>query len=122
MPCREPTGQEYCRAHGCHGARVGGCRGARGRQDHGRGHLHLVWVRSDAATLRARLAARGSGRDAAKLAGFEAFTARMQPDVEPAAPHAAIDNRLSATATLEAQVHALIAALQPAQSAIRRDR
>jgi predicted kinase len=84
--------------------------------------VHLVWVRSDAATLRARLAARGSGRDSAKLAGFEAFTARMQPDVEPAAPHAAIDNRLSATATLEAQVNALVAALQPAQSAIRRDR
>jgi predicted kinase len=84
--------------------------------------VHLVWVRSDAGTLRARLAARGSGRDAAKLAGFEAFTARMQPDVEPAAPHAAIDNRLSATATLEAQVNALIAALEPAQSAIRRDR
>jgi predicted kinase len=74
---------------------------------------HLIWVRSDAATLRARLAARGSGRDLAKLAGFDAFTARMQPDVDPAAPHAAIDNRLSASATLEAQVAALVRELAP---------
>ena len=75
--------------------------------------VHLIWVRSDAATLRARLAARGSGRDSAKLAGFDAFTARMQPDTEPAAPHAPIDNRLSASATLEAQVAALVRELAP---------
>jgi predicted kinase len=75
--------------------------------------VHLIWVRSDAATLRARLAARRSGRDSAKLAGFDAFTARMQPGVEPAAPHAAIDNRLSASATLEAQVAALVRELAP---------
>lgn len=47
------------------------------------------------------------------LAGFHAFTARMRPDVEPAAPHTAVDNRLSAAAPLEAQVSALVAALQP---------
>jgi predicted kinase len=69
--------------------------------------VRLVWVRSDAATLRQRLAARGSGRDSAKLAGFDAFTARMQPEAEPAAPHVAVDNRLTAQATLEAQVAAL---------------
>ena len=77
--------------------------------DLGGGTVHLVWVRSDAATLRHRLAVRGSGRDSAKLAGFARFTASMRLDAEPAAPHTAIDNRLTAAATLEDQVAALLA-------------
>jgi predicted kinase len=77
--------------------------------DLGGGTVHLVWVRSDAATLRHRLAARGSGRDSAKLADFARFTASMRLDAEPAAPHTAIDNRLTAAATLEDQVASLLA-------------
>jgi hypothetical protein len=77
--------------------------------DLGGGTVRLVWVRSDAATLRHRLAARGSGRDAAKLTDFAAFTASMRLDARPAAPHTAIDNRLTAAATLEDQVSALVA-------------
>ena len=77
--------------------------------DLGGGTVHLVWVRSDAATLRQRLAARGSGRDTAKLAGFAAFTASMRLGAVPAAPHTAIDNRLNAAATLDEQVAALAA-------------
>ena len=77
----------------------------------GGGTVHLVWVRSDAATLRQRLAARGSGRDTAKLAGFAAFAASMRLDAAPAAPHTAIDNRLNAAATLDEQVAALAARL-----------
>jgi predicted kinase len=74
----------------------------------GGGTVRLIWVRSDAATLRRRLTARGSGRDAAKLAGFTAFTTSMRLDAEPAAPHHTIDNRLAAGATLEAQVSSLV--------------
>jgi predicted kinase len=75
--------------------------------DLGGGTVRLVWVRSDAATLRRRLAARGSGRDTAKLAHFEGFAASMHLDAEPAVPHVTIDNRLTAAATLEAAVAGL---------------
>ena len=79
--------------------------------DLGGGNVQLVWVRSDAATLRHRLATRGSERDSAKLAGFEEFVASMRLDTEPAAPHVAVDNRLASTATLEDQLGTLIANL-----------
>jgi predicted kinase len=70
--------------------------------------VHLVWVRSDAATLLARLTARGSPRDTAKLADFEAFRARIGLDAKPAAPHVTIDNRLAACTSLADQVHRVI--------------
>jgi predicted kinase len=76
----------------------------------GGGTVRLVWVRSDAATLRHRIAARGSGRDTGKLADFAAFTARMRLDDAPAVPHTVIDNRLTSPVALAAQLAALIAA------------
>jgi predicted kinase len=76
--------------------------------DLGGGTVHLLWVRSDAATLRQRLAARGWARDAGKLADFEAFAASMRLDTRPAARHAIIDNRLTSTAPLETQVTAVV--------------
>jgi predicted kinase len=72
--------------------------------------VRLVWVRSDAATLRHRLIARASERDAAKLADFGAFTARMRLDDSPAVPHTVIDNRLTAEVSPGNQVAALVAA------------
>jgi predicted kinase len=69
--------------------------------------VRLLWVRSDADTLRDRLIARGSERDAAKLADFGAFTARMRLDDRPAVAHTVIDNRLTAEVSLRDQVAAL---------------
>jgi len=75
--------------------------------------VHLIWVRSDAQTLRERLASRGSDRDASKLADFGAFVDRMRPDLPPAVPHECVDNRRPAAGTLDDQVVRLIATLRP---------
>jgi predicted kinase len=72
--------------------------------------VRLIWVRSDADTLRHRLAARGSGRDTGKLDDFAAFTARMRLDDPPAAPHIVIDNRLTSPTPLQGQLALITAA------------
>lgn len=74
----------------------------------GGGPVRLIWVRSDPATLRHRLERRGSYRDTAKLADFDAFLARMRPDTPPPVEHLEIDNRLIATATVNEQLHAAL--------------
>jgi predicted kinase len=71
--------------------------------------VHLIWVRSDAGTLRARLAARASARDTGKVSDFGAFTERMRLDREPEAPHHTVDNRLTAPAGLAEQVAGILA-------------
>jgi predicted kinase len=58
--------------------------------------VRLVWVHADGATLRARLTARGEGRDAGKLADFDAFVTRMRLTEPPAVPHLAVDNSMGA--------------------------
>ena len=73
--------------------------------------VRLVWVRSDAATLRLRLASRAAGRDTAKRADFGLFTLRMRLDDSPAVPHATIDNRLTATTSLQDQVARVVSAV-----------
>ena len=74
----------------------------------GGGTVRLVWVRSDEPTLRRRLAVRGLARDSAKLAEFEQFCASMRLGNAPAAPHVTVDNRLTAAASLDDQIGALI--------------
>jgi len=55
--------------------------------------VRLVWVRTDAATLRRRLVDRAEPRDGGKLEAFDAFVARMLPGVPPPVPHLELDNR-----------------------------
>jgi predicted kinase len=63
--------------------------------------VRLIWVRIDATTLRERLVARASGRDAAKLSEFEAFVAAIRPGEAPPVPHDEVDNRPHGTTALE---------------------
>ncbi len=59
--------------------------------------VRLVWIRTDARTLRARLTSRGLPRDTGKLTSFDAFVERMRPGVPPPVPHIEVDNRLERT-------------------------
>ena len=72
----------------------------------------LLWVRSDAPTLRARLEERGSPRDTGKLAAFEEFRAAMRLDDPVVTPYVEVDNRLGAP-DVTAQLRTLLAAARP---------
>ncbi|WP_051451570.1 AAA family ATPase [Actinospica robiniae] len=68
----------------------------------------LVYVQSDAETLRSRLIERGSPRDTEKLASFDAFLRRMTPAVPPPVPHLLVDNRADCPIPLPVQVDRLV--------------
>lgn len=72
--------------------------------------VRLVWVRSDAGTLRQRIISRGNDRDAQKLAEFDTFTASTLPDEPPPITHHEIDNRRGAE-SLDRQIDGLLSAL-----------
>jgi predicted kinase len=58
--------------------------------------VRLVWVRTSAQTLRDRIASRGRAKDAAKLAGFDGFAARMRLEEPPPVPHLVVDTSTGA--------------------------
>ncbi|WP_061288812.1 AAA family ATPase [Herbidospora cretacea] len=62
----------------------------------GGGDIRLLWVRSDAATLRERIVARGLERDRGKLAAFDGYLRAIKVDEPPVVPHVEIDNRRGA--------------------------
>ena len=79
-------------------------------QEIGGGVVRLVWVQSNAATLRARIVERGSTRDAQKLARFDEFVERMRPDEAPELPGCfVVNNRIDAPESIEEQVRQLLA-------------
>ncbi|WP_212831998.1 AAA family ATPase [Catellatospora sp. TT07R-123] len=78
-------------------------------EDLGGDPVHLIWVRTDPATLHARLTTRALPRDAAKLANFDTYTTTIRAGVEPPVPHLTVDNRLGAP-PLADQLAALLAA------------
>jgi hypothetical protein len=58
--------------------------------------VHLIWIRSDLASLRERLERRGLERDESKLARFEEFAEDVRAGQPPPVPYIELDNRVSA--------------------------
>lgn len=73
----------------------------------------LVWLHAPRELLLERLAARGAGRDAAKLADPASWLREAEPDAPPRVPHVAID----ATQSTEQAVEKILSELGKAARA-----
>ncbi|WP_018351949.1 AAA family ATPase [Longispora albida] len=85
----------------------------------GGGTVELIWVRSDEATLRERITARGHARDTGKLQRWESFLAGVRIGSVPPVPHHVIDTRIGAPAlSTQIQDLATVLAVQPLPEAL----
>ncbi|RAY15938.1 ATP-binding protein [Actinomadura craniellae] len=74
--------------------------------------LRVVWVASDADTMRMRLVSRGAERDMWKLANWDDYLSDVDPEMLPSCPHFVIDNRIDAQFPLADQVASLVRSLE----------
>jgi len=58
--------------------------------------LHVIWVRTDAESMRRYIRHRGAARDAAKLANWEGYLSGLNLAFEPAIDHTIINNSADA--------------------------
>ena len=65
--------------------------------------LHIVWVRSDLASVHKRLAWRNADRDAWKLANWDEYVKRVNEQQVPVGPFALVNNAAGAAKTLAEQ-------------------
>ncbi len=77
----------------------------------GGGVVRLLWVTTDARTLRHRLDERGAKRDCGKFDDFDAFLARVKPEQSPPFPHYPVHNTLSEPRSLEEQLQIMISSV-----------
>ncbi|HSX69052.1 GntR family transcriptional regulator [Nocardioides sp.] len=73
----------------------------------------VVWVACDAETMHTYIRRRGAARDAAKLADWPAYLAKVDPNRRPAGAHHVIDNSVDAE-PLTAQAKRLLEAMSGA--------
>lgn len=63
-----------------------------------------IWIQCDIDTMHEYISFRSAARDSWKLQHWDDYAATIDPDMRPAVPHLAVDNRLGAAISLTDQV------------------